>query len=175
MNIADIVKIYGDPGLGRADSAGEDPLWRKANLRSFKDMPGLDPTKWFNCHKLVEPHFRKAFALVKGGDYKITKAGCFSFRHMRHDVTAPLSRHSWAIAVDINSGDNGARYFKRGEAPVAWSAEWKKIWPRGVTPAFVEAWRSCGFLWGGDWDRDGRTDDEVYVDPMHFEFTLLKP
>ena len=176
LSTADIVKFYGDPGLKRTEAQGEDPVWRKANLRSYKDMPGLDPTKWFNCHRLVERHMREGFALsMTAAPGYIQKAGCFAFRHMRHKVTMPLSRHAWGIAVDINSGDNAARYFKRGDAPKAWSEEWLKIWPRGVTPSLVEAWRSCGFLWGGDWDANGATEDEVYIDPMHFEYTLLRP
>ena len=45
-----------------------------------------------------------------------------------------------------------------------------KYWPKGVPRGFVEAFQSCGFAWGSDWDEDGLTTDHTWQDPMHNEW-----
>jgi hypothetical protein len=82
----------------------------------------------------------------------------------------PLSLHSYGCAVDINADDNRAITFKRGRCPEAWSLEWHKLYPKGVPQGIVDAFKSCGFAWGSDWDEDGLESDETFCDPMHFEW-----
>lgn len=185
LSTADLVRIYGDPGKGKPN-----PAWERANIvdchgtatgaRVRPAMPGVPAAAYFRCHRLVEPHFREAFTRVArdAPDFVLTRAGGYVFRHMRHDPRKPLSQHSRGIAADLNAAANSARYFKRGQAPAAWSPAWYKLWPieaGGLTPAVVAAFKACGFRWGGDWDHDDQTTDEVYVDPMHVEFTLVAP
>lgn len=185
LSTADLVRIYGDPGQG-----GVDPRWEHANIvdchgqaagaRVRPAMPGVPAETYFRCHRLVEPYMREGFERLRrdAPGFRIVRAGCFNYRHMRGDPRLPLSQHARGIAVDLNNEANKARYFKRGQAPAAWSPAWLKLWPieaGGVTRAVVEAWKACGFRWGGDWDDDDHTTDEVYVDPMHVEYTLRAP
>ncbi len=185
LSLADRLRIYGDPG-----ARAPDPAWERANIvdchgqlggaRVRPAMPGVPTAAYFRCHRLAEPRFREAFARLRvdAPGFVIVRAGGYVWRHQRNDPTLPLSEHARGIAADLNSQANGARYFKRGQAPAAWSSAWLKLWPieaGGVTRAVVDAWKACGFRWGGDWDHDADTTDEVYVDPMHFEYTLRAP
>jgi hypothetical protein len=148
-----------------------DRIWRRENIITVRDMPGV-PSKWhFQCHRLAEPYLREGFrrGQIACPDYIIERAACFVFRHIRHDPTRPLSLHSWAICVDIDPWRNRGKYFERGLAPPPFSGKWRQIWPEGLPEAFVEAFKSAGFTWGGDWDSDGLASDHEYVDPMHFE------
>lgn len=163
---AQLVTHFGDPGL---DRASVDPAWVKANIVTARDgngdvpgMPGVPSRYYFQVHRRAEPAMRAAFAAARAAapDYVIERAGCFVFRHERHDPSRPLSRHSWGIAVDIDADQNSARQF-RGEQPEPWSPAWLEIWPHGLPRAFVEAFEQAGFVWGGRW--------RGFVDPMHFE------
>ena len=42
-------------------------------------------------------------------------------------------------------------------------ARLRLLWPDGLPRAFVEAFESVGFSWGGRW--------KGYCDPMHFSFS----
>lgn len=160
---------WGDPGRGQ-----EDEAWSKRNLVYCVNKPGfLDPLpgaehftrgSWVRVHKEVEPYLREA--MRRADDVcpgYITSIGVHKWRHQRGDVSRPLSDHSWAGAADINSQDNGARNYKRGEAPLPHTPKWWKVWPKGVPQGVVAAFESCGFEWGGRW--------LTYADPMHFEWT----
>lgn len=158
-----LIERYGDPGVGREDF---DPAWRKANTvtRQGKNaLPGVPPRFYFECHRLAVGRIAAAFgaAQIACPDYKIATAASFVFRHMRHDVRAPLSWHSWGVAVDIDAPKNGGVSFPVGKEPKPWSAAWRKLWPNGLPQAFVEAFEANGFEWGGRW--------RGYVDPMHFQ------
>jgi hypothetical protein len=135
-----------------------------------RDLPMI-PRGRIYCHRLVEPYIREALrrCQISCPDYKITRFGCFNFRHQRHDPDRPLSRHSWGIAVDVNPSENRGIYFKKGEQPEAFSDLWFDHWPKGMPREFVEAWQSVGWAWGADWDEDGKSTDHTYLDPMHFE------
>jgi len=168
----ELVKFFGIPGHGELDRR-----WYKENIvechRSLgNQLPGVPSKWWVKIHQVVEPYLREALrrAAESAPEYKIVRIGGFVFRHKRHDPTKPLSTHSWGVAVDINPRENFSRRFRRGEAPVAWSDEYMAIWPNGVPRAFVEAFQSCGFAWGSDWDEDGESTDHRYYDPMHFEW-----
>ena len=168
LTTRELVRRYGDPGLKRAEV---DPAWRRKHVITCRDgngdrpsMPGVPTRFYFDVHRDVEPAMRAAFEAARHAapDYVIERAGCFVFRHQRHDDTRPLSRHSWAIAVDVNADKNGARTFAPGKTPAPFSAAWAKVWPDGVPELFVTAFESHGFVWGGRW--------RGYCDPMHFEY-----
>ncbi len=166
-NRSEVYAVFGDPGTGKPN-----PDWERKNIVTVRDMPGV-PSKWFfQIHRLVEPYAREAFrrAQIAVPDYKIQVAASYVFRHMRHDPSLPLSNHSFGIAIDVDPQFNTAKYFKAGEVPEAWSPEWMKIWPKGLPKPFVDAFRSCGFAWGSDWDEDGSAKDHTFEDPMHFEW-----
>lgn len=69
--------------------------------------------------------------------------GCYNFRSQRKSKT--LSAHCWAIAIDLDVGDN------------PFSATPK------VHPKVVDIFNNHGFIWGGLFPK-GR------IDGMHFEF-----
>lgn len=160
------VAIYGDPGRGEVDAA-----WKRRSIITCRDvngarpsMPGV-PAKWyFEIHKLVEPHARRAFeaALHAAPEYEIERAASFVFRHQRHDETRPLSLHSWGIAIDVDAALNQAHSFAPGEYPEPWGPAWVKRWPKGLPQSFVEAFEAAGWTWGGRW--------KEYCDPMHFQW-----
>lgn len=167
-----VYEIFGDPGLRT-----EDFLWRRQNIiecheRHGNRLPGVPSKWWVSVHRLVEPYLREALrrAQLSCPDYEIERIGCYVWRPIRHVVGNPLSLHSWGIAVDIDPQYNRAVTFKKGQVPEAWTPEWMKIWPKGLSRKFVEAMQSCGFCWGSDWDGDGLTHDHTFQDPMHFEW-----
>lgn len=185
LTVADRLRIYGNPGV-----RAPDPTWERTNIvdchgrdvgaRVRPAMPGIARAAYFRCHRLVEPHFREAFTrlYIDVPGFVIARAGGYVWRRQRNDPARPLSEHARGIAADLNSAANRARYFKRRQAPAAWSPSWFKLWPMeagGVTRKVVETFKAAGFRWGGDWDDDDVTTDEVYVDPMHFEYTLRAP
>lgn len=163
QNRADVYRIFGNP----ANGGKVDKKWRRENIRTYRKahaLPGVDPHRYVKLHRLAEPYFREALrraALVS--DYKIHTFGDFVFRLMRSKNR--LSYHSFGIAMDINSDDNPPiRYNTAAEAPEPWSEEWHRIRPRGMPREFVEAIKSVGFSWAGDWSR--------FKDDMHFELVL---
>jgi len=164
--------------LGSPGQAGHpDKEWERQNIISCHQtlgnrLPGVPAKWWVQVHKRVEPYLREALRRVQvvAPDFEIERIGSHNFRHIRHDPNRPLSVHSWGAAIDLNPHENRGVSFKSGEAPKAWSPEYMKIWPNGVTPEVVEAFSSCGFAWGSDWDEDGETHDHTFLDPMHFEW-----
>ena len=160
----EVYEVFGHPGVGKVDKA-----WRRENVREFhgkRAIPGIPRRFYFQIHKLAEPHLREALrrvALVEP-DYTIDRAGCFNFRHMRHDPSRPLSYHAWAIAVDIDPKLNGIKRYKRGKKPELWGGEWMETWPKGFSENFVKAFESVGWFWGGRW--------QTFVDPMHWQLKV---
>jgi len=171
---ADIYETFGNPGT----AAKPDKKWKKQNIVTVRDLPGVPPKWYFKCHKLAEPYFREGLRRASTvSEYKIDRAASFVLRHIRHDPSRPLSLHSWGIAIDIDPARNKGKTFKRGECPEPWSEEWLKIWPNGVDSRFVVAMESVGLTWGGVWGRSGddiaeRAKRVTYTDSMHFELRL---
>jgi len=135
-------------------------------------LPGAPANQWIKVHKMVEPYLREALrrATITCPGYAITKLGSYNFRHMQNNPSKSLSMHSFGVAFDINPPANSGQHYAKGKAPKAYSAEYMKRWPNGVPADFVQAFASCGFSWGSDWDEDGRTEDHTFLDPMHFEW-----
>jgi hypothetical protein len=165
-NRTEVYQLFGDPGAGQVD-----PSWEKVSiveLHGERAFPGVPSNWYFKINTLVEPYAREAFRRASlSSPYVIKRAASFVFRHIRYDDAEPLSYPSWGIAIDIDSDNNFAKWFKLGQCPVPWSPEWMEIWPRGVDKAFVDAMASCGFRWGGYW--------KTYCDPMHFEWLGKRP
>lgn len=164
-NRREVYAIFGNPGVGKVARK-----WKRDNIVTVRDFPGV-PRKWHvSVHRLAEPYMREGLRRAHlVSPYVIERFGCFVFRHIRHDSANPLSMHSWGIAFDVDARRNFSQTYKRGEGPVAWSEEYMRVWPNGVDRAFVEALQSVGFAWGSDWDEDGMSTDHTYYDPMHFE------
>lgn len=171
-NRAEVVKVFGDPTRGGLYQRVCDPEWQKRSIVDCWREDAIEGLERFDfmCHRLLEPYFREAFrrAFLVAPGY-IDRAASFVFRHIRHDVKRPLSLHSWGIACDVNSDDNGGKYFK-APRPTPWSDEWLELWPNGVPAGVVAAFESCGFSWGGWWGKRPSAGDN-YSDPMHFEWT----
>lgn len=166
----DLVAIYGDPGIGRAAA---DPSWERANIITCRDknghlpsLPGVPARLYLQIHRKAEPYAREALQAARDAcpEHTIERAGCYVFRHQRHDPARPLSRHAWGCAIDIDADDNSARQFAPGKTPAPWSAAWREVWPRGLPQLFVVAMEAHGWEWGGRW--------RGFVDPMHFQLAV---
>lgn len=110
----------------------------------------------FECHKAIAPALKAAFAEVgRRGltDRILTWEGCFVPRHISRNPAKPLSRHSWAIAFDINAQWNGY-----GNDP-------KPKGEHGSVVEIVPIFESFGFAWGGFFRPDSIRDG------MHFEYS----
>jgi len=166
---AEIMQAFGNPGtLGKPDK-----LWRRREIVTVRDLPGV-PYKWHvQVHRLAEPYLREALKRAAADStYRVERCGVHVHRAIRG--RASLSLHSWGIAVDINPSENRAQKFQRGSGPIPWSKEWTDQWPDGMDMAFVEAFESVGFTWGGVWGKSGgdfvdRALGCSFFDPMHFE------
>lgn len=172
-NRREVYEMFGNPGV----SGVMDKRWFRENViechpKHGNQFPGVSPRAYIHVHRIVEPYAREALrrAQISRPDYDLDRVGSHNHRHIRHDTSRPLSIHAFAAALDINPHLNRGVTFRRGTAPAAWSDEWMKIWPDGVPRGVVEAFQSCGFAWGSDWDEDGDTTDHTYIDPMHFEW-----
>jgi len=173
---SDANKFFGNPET----APGSDIMskaWYKSNIvechaKHGNALPGAPAGRYIKVHRKVEPYLREALrrAQISCPEFKITKLGDYNFRHIRRNPDKPLSTHSYGIAVDVNPQDNSAITFNKGKSPKAWTPEYFRYWPKSVPEAFVQAFTSCGFAWGSDWNEDGKTDDHTFLDPMHFEW-----
>jgi hypothetical protein len=118
------------------------PGWARANIVTAS-VPLLGRVR---CHRAMVPALRAALGelerrglagLVDPGDF----AGCYNPRLIARG--APVSRHAWGIAVDLNASrnPNGA--------------------PSRQDPRLVEVMERHGFAFGGRWP---------VPDAMHFEY-----
>ena len=168
---------------GNPPTDAESKAWINKNIVYCVDKDGFEPLPyhedfkanyWVGVHKIVEPYLREALrrARVACPDYRITRIACYNWRTIKNpNATTPkLSMHAYGFAVDINSHDNPAKTFKRGQVPKAWSPEWTKHYPKGIPEGVVRAFQSCGFAWGSDWDEDGDVTDHTWCDAHHMEW-----
>jgi hypothetical protein len=148
------VALYGNPGKGTLDRK-----WERENMVVAENLPGA-PLGRLYVHRKAEECLREAMrrSRLACPSYAIERLGCFNFRQQRHDPSRPLSYHAFGVAVDIDPEKNSAKRLSHVEC---FSDEWYDIWPEGLPQAFIRAWESCGWTWGGRW--------RPFVDPMHFQ------
>ncbi len=120
------------------------PEWIKQNIVAISTPFGK-----LSCHRKLKDTFltvlEKAEKYIDKDDFK-KEGGIWCPRHTMWDKTRSLSRHSWAIAIDVNVKDNPAG--KKSKQP----------------PELVKIMKDNGFVFGGDWN---------HLDPMHFEIGIL--
>jgi hypothetical protein len=119
-----------------------DPTWMASNVTEV-ELPLIGRAR---CHRAVVPALTAALRRLEQAN--VTPAlgpndfdGCFVPRRIRPG--APLSHHSWGIALDLGYEDN----------PTAVVA--------AQDPRLVDIMRRAGFGWGGGW---------LVPDPAHFEY-----
>jgi hypothetical protein len=156
---ADIRRAFGDfqyveAGGGRINIIGN---WERVNITNvtIPELSHLVHGGRIECHRAIALAMQAAFAEV--GRQNLTSRilhwdGCWVPRHMGWNPNRSLSRHSWAIAFDINASWNGY-----GQAPAAKGEH-------GSVVELVPIFESFGFAWGGYFRPDSLRDG------MHFEF-----
>jgi hypothetical protein len=174
-NRKEAIEMFGDPG-----TIVENKGWTRQNLvecheRNGTRLPGVPSRWWVAVHRVVHPYLNEALRRIQivEPSFQIEVLGSHCWRPIRGKVGNPLSLHSWAIAVDFTPQVNRGVDVAKGKAPQAWTPEWDKLFPpdpRRVTRNVVRAMASCGYAWGSDWDEDGLTTDETWLDTMHFEW-----
>lgn len=106
LTTSEIIKKYGKPGDTKNFTLIDLPY----PMRVSWDLK--EKIKKMQCHKLVAPNFKAFFTdmLAHYGIDQIQKlgidlySGCYNFRKMRGGTD--WSRHSWAIALDLDEARN---------------------------------------------------------------------
>lgn len=167
-NYADRERVLGTPGDERS-------LWYRTHVverQGDRAFPGV-PRRWYvKVHALVEPYAQEAFRrAAASSSYRIERCGSYVYRRVRKRATGRLSSHAFAAAFDVDASRNALLDEDDiGETlPVPFTAAWRELYPHGVDAAFVRAFESCGFRWGGTYHLHGLD----YTDPMHFEWVGL--
>jgi len=132
------LKKYGTPAINNPHLV----LW---------DVPkeleiGVIPKRIYCNKDLIGPlseAFKKLIETKAVNELK-TWDGCFNIRKKRG--LSSMSLHSWGIAVDMNSFENGL-----GQTPK-------------LSKQFVECFTTSGFDWGGTWQRK---------DGMHMQLSKI--
>lgn len=157
LTTQEIIRVFGNPGpLMRKD--GTISVKWEERIIAYGKFPAKLPLSWdktkfatkFKCHYKLRALFEAALYDIYAqrslwkqiGDF----GGVYEFRRNRK-VDDELSRHAWAIAIDLDVNEN--QQGTRGNMP------------RGI----IDVFRQYGFLWGGNFQRG--------KDPMHFEFAQL--
>lgn len=120
-----------------------DPAWVEDNIATLR-VPNIK--KPIMCHHKIALQLSKALYDIDQKGYTPdikTYDGCWFGRHKRWDKKAPLSAHSWGIAVDFNASTN----------PMGKNNDENK--------RLAEAFEQYGFRWANRWK---------VPDPMHVEW-----
>lgn len=154
LSDAEVIAAFGDPApYVRADGTIAN-TWEEEILGEF-GLPASLPLSFdhkrhavqVRCHKRIVPLMLAAFSEIhEDGDAWRTLddiGGAYCWRQMKNSKV--LSRHCWAVAVDLDAVDNPMG--KKGR----------------MDPRVVAAFERNGFLWGDRFHGKRR-------DPMHFEF-----
>lgn len=155
---AQVIATFGDPRPYIRPDGSIDDAWCTATM-VYITLPAPMRSAWasgaavtrLRAHRRIAPLLSAALAACHAdaaawatlGDV----GGTFAWRPNRNNPRA-LSRHAWAIAIDIDVADNP------NKAKVA-----------KMDPRVIAAFRAQGFEWGGAW--------RTTRDPMHFEFSDL--
>lgn len=153
-------KFYGDPDAN--DDFRCDEAWQRENLtkiavpwKIYTSWPPVKQMSGLWMHKKVAASHATILQIIwdfyhrdqiglEAGRMHLS-GGAFNFRLMRGG--ALLSMHSYGIAVDWDPERNPL-----GKA-------WDPI--RGVPRIVIDAYKSEGWTWGGDWHKR--------PDPQHFQ------
>lgn len=130
--------------VSRSGAIPMKPRWVERNIASYS-VPILGTV---TCHEDLAKQLRGALREVKrkGLSHTIRPdeyAGCYNPRYTATHPGLRISRHTWGIALDINTSNNGF-----GSEP-------------HQDPRLVRIMEKWGFVWGGTW---------VVPDGMHFEW-----
>jgi hypothetical protein len=138
----------------------QDPAWVAAHIVDAP-IPQLAKfkIKSVKCHKLVAPWLIKAFAEIEAAGLLgtiLSYDGLWVPRHINHNPSQGISRHSYGAAMDINANWNsyGTLGAKRGTTGSTWEIE----------PIFAANGFACGRWFG--WPNLPAGD----TDAMHFEW-----
>ncbi len=124
---------YGDPNLQKAMV-----LW---DVPGYMEI-GVIPKRIYCNRDMVAPLTQAFTNLISRGFVSELKTwdGCFNIRKKRG--LSSMSLHSWGLAVDMNSSDNGL-----GKTYNQLIAEGKKPFSEN----FLQCFRDAGFDCGADW------------------------
>lgn len=145
--LAELEKRYGKLQIDTDPRGGYriiSPIgWESANMLLMTDLPGLPGRKLYIHRAMRQPLYNAmSAAYVVAPGYSIKTIGCFNPR-FKKTVRSELSVHTWGLAVDINAATN----------PLGGETD--------MPDAFIHAFKSEGFVWGGDFQHT--------KDPMHFQ------
>jgi hypothetical protein len=134
---AQALKKYGNPEL-----QSHMVMW---DVPGFLEV-GVIPKRLYCNKDLIEPLSKALQALISTGHVKELKTwdGCFNIRKKRG--LSSMSLHSWGLAVDLNTFENGLNMTPK------------------LSAGFVKCFTDNGFIWGGTWTRK---------DGMHFELKSI--
>ena len=101
-------------------------------------------------HRFALPAFEQVTENLEAAalTYAVRPSETLAFSPRTISGRRSVSFHAFGIAVDINSSTNPYRS--------------DNVLNTDMPPWFVDAWRSAGFCWGGDW--------QEVKDPMHFSW-----
>lgn len=140
-----------DYRINTDDSLSVDPDWRAANVPPSRTLY-RSIAVLAACHRRIEADLQAALdevaarGLAAAIELASTNSlgGCFSPRYARlSSSSGSVSRHTWAMAIDMNVLTNGQGSVPRMNCDV------------------VRIFRSHGFAWGGNF---------LVPDGMHFEW-----
>lgn len=156
----EVVENFGNPRSYIRSDGTISSEW-ETQILDFAKLPGDGlvlswdqklRVKRFRCHKKLSRLFTEALKIIHGHPelWKTIDSfgGCYQWRAKRKSKGTSLSRHCWAIAIDLDVLDN-----QMGTSGA-------------MDPRIIEIFSEYGFLWGGNFS--GK-----YKDPMHFEFCDL--
>ena len=147
-----VKEMFGDFQIKERDGTWitTEPSWREENIQA-KKVPILGTTR---CHRLMwEPLEGALNQILEEGladtlsikDFK-KSGGCYAPRRInRFDAGGSISRHSWGIAIDINTKSS-------------------------YHPRVVEIFNSWGFAWGGTWT----SPDEMHFELRDLSASISK-